>query len=139
MTAAAATPGSADLPVPADGVAPAAPAGPRPTPSPVQRGEMADLNDPGLTPPVLVTQTQPRYPPLALERRLSGTVWLRALVDETGRVADVSLVRVSAQGLDFEGAATRYVRTRVYRPATKQGVPVRVWLPIQVEFQYPHR
>jgi hypothetical protein len=41
--------------------------------------------------------------------------------------------------LSFEDAAARWVRTRVYRPATKQGVPVRVWLPIVVEFRLPDR
>ncbi len=125
-------------PVPAAPV-PAAGAEPPPTPAPVQRGALVEANDPGLTRPVLVTQTRPRYPPLALERRISGTVSLNALVDETGAVAEVSLVRASPRGLGFEDAATRYVRTRVYRPATKQGVPVRVWLPIVVEFQHPGR
>jgi TonB family protein len=100
---------------------------------------MVEANDPALTRPVLVTQTRPRYPPLALERRISGTVSLNALVDETGAVTEVSLVRASPRGLGFEDAATRYVRTRVYRPATKQGVPVRVWLPIVVEFKHPGR
>ena len=85
------------------------------------------------------TQTQPRYPPLALQRRLSGTVWLNALVDETGAVVEVSLVRASPRGLDFEGAATTWLRTRVYRPATTQGVPVRVWVPVTVEFRHPDR
>jgi protein TonB len=100
---------------------------------------MVDVNDPGITLPVPLTQTRPRYPPLALARRLSGTVWLTALVDETGAVIDVSVVRASPRGSDFEEAATRYVRTRVYRPATKEGVPVRVWLPIVVEFRLPNR
>jgi len=116
-----------------------APAEPAPTPSPVQPGAMVDVNDPGLTPPVLASQTRSRYPPLALARRLSGTVWLEALVDETGAVIDVSLVRASPQGLGFEDAAMKLVRMRVYRPATKQGVPVRVWLPIAVEFRVPGR
>jgi TonB family protein len=100
---------------------------------------MADVNDPGLTRPVPVTQTQPRYPPSALQHRLSGTVWLNALVDETGAVIEVSLVRASPRRLDFEGAATTWLRQRVYRPATTQGVPVRVWVPVVVEFRPPAR
>ena len=84
-----------------------------------------------------MTQTKPRFPPLAFERRISGTVWLKALVDETGAVVEVSFVRVSPPGLDFEGAATRWLRARVYRPATTQGVPVRVWVPVVVEFRQP--
>lgn len=134
----------ADLPVSTDGAVttapvPAAAAEPSPTPSPVERGAVVDVNDPGLTLPVPVTQTQPRYPPLALARRLSGTVWLKALVDETGAVVAVSLDRASPRGSNFEDEATSFVRTRVYRPATKQGVPVRVWLPILVEFRLSGR
>jgi TonB family protein len=150
VTALAAAPAPTDVPLPTDlpvstdaavttAPVPAPAAEPPPTPSPVPRGAMVDVNDPGLTRPVPVTQTRPRYPPLALERRLSGTVWLNALVDDTGAVIEVSLVRASPRGLGFEDAATRYVRARVYRPATKQGVPVRVWLPIVVEFRHPDR
>jgi protein TonB len=131
----------ADLPASTDAAVttapvPAAAAEPPPSPSLVQPGAMVYLNEPGLTLPVLLTQTRPRYPPVALERRLSGTVSLKALIDETGAVVEVSLIRASPKGL-FEGAATSYVRTRRYRPATLQGVPVRVWLPIVVEFRIP--
>jgi len=147
---AAAEPAPTDVPLPTDlsvstdaavstAPEPAAAPEPPPTPSPVQGGAIVDLNDPDLTRPVLVAQTRPRYPPLALARRLSGTVWVNALVDETGAVVEVSLVRASPRGLGFEDAATRYARTRVYRPATKQGVPVRVWVPLVIEFRLPGR
>ncbi len=104
-------------------------------PPPPRHGELADVNDPGLTAPVVLSQSCPPYPPVALERRLSGTVWLTALVDETGAVVEVSRVRASPRGVGFEAAATRCVLSRVYRPATKQDVPVRVRLPIRIEFQ----
>jgi TonB family protein len=87
-----------------------------------------------------VSQTRrPPYPPLAVARGVSGTVWLNALVDETGRAVEIALVRTSAPGLGFEDAAMTHVHSRAYRPATKQGVPVRVRLPITVEFQAPER
>jgi protein TonB len=95
-----------------------------------------EWNDPDLTRPAPVSATPPSYPPLAFQRRVSGTVWLRALVDENGAVAEVSVVRASPTGLGFEGAAMKSVSTRVYQPATKRGVPVRVWLPIAVEFTF---
>jgi hypothetical protein len=60
-------------------------------------------------------------------------------VDETGRVTEIALVRSSAPGLGFEDAAMRQLHSRVYRPATKQGVPVKVRLPITVEFRLPQR
>jgi protein TonB len=106
-------------------------------PPPPRRGDLVDVNDPGVTPPAIASEGRSPYPPLALERRLSGTVWLKALVDETGRVVEVALVRTSAPGLGFEDAAIALVRSRVYTPATMQGVPVRVRLPIKVEFRAP--
>ena len=95
------------------------------------------MNAPGLTAPVVVSQSCPPYPPLALERRLSGTVWLTALVDETGAVVEVSRVRTAPRGLGFEDAGTSCVLSRVYRPASKQGVPMKVRLPIRIDFQPP--
>jgi hypothetical protein len=56
-------------------------------------------------------------------------------VDETGAVVEVSRVRASPPGLGFEDMATRCVLSRVYRPARKQDVPVRVRLPVRIEFQ----
>jgi protein TonB len=98
---------------------------------------MVEANDPGLTRPVLVTQTRPRYPPLALERRLSGTVRLKALVDETGAVVEVSVVRATPRGMGFEDAAIRHVKSRRYRPATKGNVPVRVRIEVTIDFRKP--
>lgn len=106
-------------------------------PPPVERGALVDLADPGLTRPVVVAQGQPRYPPLAFQRGIEGTVVVSVLVDETGAVAEASVVRASPRGMGFEDAATRYVKSRRYQPATKGGVPVRVRLEVAVEFRKP--
>lgn len=106
-------------------------------PAPVERGALVDLADPGVTRPVVVAQGQPRYPPLALQRGIEGTVVLSVLVDETGAVAEASVARASPRGMGFEDAATRYVKSRRYQPATKGGVPVRVRLEVAVEFRRP--
>ena len=34
-------------------------------------------------------------------------------------------------------AAIDNVRKRKYRPATKEGVPVNVWVPVRVQFKLP--
>ena len=106
-------------------------------PAPVERGALVDLADPGVTRPVVVAQGQPRYPPLALQRGIEGTVVVSVLVDETGAVAEASVARASPRGMGFEDAATRYVKSRRYQPATKGGVPVRVRLEVAVEFRRP--
>jgi TonB family protein len=106
-----------------------------PTPAVVRPGTLIDLSDPGLRPPVVVEQAAARYPPGAQARGLGGSVELRALIDETGRVAEVSVVKVEPRGLGFEEEALRHARSRRYRPATKDGVAVRVWMPITVSFR----
>jgi protein TonB len=108
-----------------------------PTPAPVQRGAIVDVNDPEVTRAVLVGQTQPRYPPLALQRGIEGTVVISALVDETGAVVEVSVVRATPRGMGFEETAIRHVKSRRYRPATKGNVPVRVRIEVTIDFRKP--
>jgi serine/threonine-protein kinase len=119
---------------------------PTPTPEPVplpppvpstRPGSLVEYTDPGLTRPVVVADSKPRYPPLAEERRLDGTVELVVLVDETGAVAEVKVVTASPRGIGFEAEATRYAKSCRYRPGTKDGVPVRVRVPIVVKFPKP--
>jgi protein TonB len=98
-----------------------------------------DLNDPAVTRPVLVSETRARYPPLAQQNGIEGTVAVNALVDENGAVAEVSVVRADPRGLGFEDAAVRYVKTRRYRPATKGGVAVSVRMDVVVEFRKPRK
>ena len=112
-----------------------------PLPSPagasVTRGALVDVNDPAVTPPAPVRAPGAAYPELARQARVEGVVELRALVDENGSVIEVTLVRCSRPGYRFEAEAERATRGRKYRPATKGGVPVRVWLPIVVNFKIP--
>ncbi len=115
-------------------LAPVAPAGPATTPS-VRRGELVDITDPAVTPPVLLRQPRLAYPAIALAARADGVVEVKALVDEIGNVAEVAIVRSSRPGYRFEAEAERHARGRKYRPATKQGVAVRVWLRIVLNFK----
>jgi protein TonB len=98
-----------------------------------------DLTDPLLTRPVLVSEDRPRYPPAAQRAGIEGSVVVSAVVTETGVIGPLTVVRASPRGLGFEDEALRFVRTRRYRPATKQGVPVRVRMEMLVEFRRPAR
>ena len=94
-----------------------------------------EITDPTVTPPIAVRKPSPEYPAVARRVQMEGVVEVKALIDENGNVAQVTLVRSSRPGYQFEVAAERSVRARKYRPATKDGVPVRVWLPIVVNFK----
>jgi protein TonB len=86
------------------------------------------------SPPIGLQKPAPQYTALARTRRQEGTVVMDILVDETGHVADVRLVR-GIPGSDLDAVAMSAVRSWVYKPAEKDGVPVRVWRPEQIRFK----
>jgi protein TonB len=83
---------------------------------------------------VLLKESRASYPALALQLRVEGSVLVEALVDEKGRVIDTKVVAPSGYRVGFEEAAVRQVKTRQYRPATKDGVPVKIWVSVRVKF-----
>jgi periplasmic protein TonB len=101
-------------------VEPAAPAGP------------VEIT-PEMTPPVLVSKVQPRYPETARRARLPGVVLLEAVIDEEGNVEDVTVLRTSSPV--FNDAAVGAVRGWKYRAALQNGRPVRVYFRVRVEFE----
>jgi TonB family protein len=128
--AAAATPSPTPSPTPTPT--------PTPTPSPsVKPGTLVALSDPGVVGPVVDRQPQLSYPPIALRQRVDGVVELSVLVDEKGNVVDATVVSGSGGKAGLNEAAIENVKRRHYRPATKDGVPVRVWIPVRVRFELP--
>jgi TonB family protein len=126
---AAATPPPASLPTPA------------PTPPPPAPGSLVEIGDPALTRPTCVTCPPPQLPLIALSptyepvwRKTGGLVELAVLVDETGSVAEVKPTKGDRALVD---AAVKTVRRWRYRAAEKQGVKVKVWLTVPVQFTPP--
>jgi protein TonB len=83
----------------------------------------------------LISQTPAKYPPVARDRKIPGVVEVSALVDESGTVAEANVVRADPRKMGFEEAALAHVRSRKYRPATRDGTPVSVWVSIVVDFK----
>ena len=79
----------------------------------------------------LIRSVPPVYPSLAKTNRLNGDVILDALVDEAGKVTDVSVV--SGPTL-LRGAAMEAVRSWKYEPAQLDGRPVSMHLTVTVKF-----
>lgn len=90
---------------------------------------------PGVTPPQLVTFTKPQYPPLARKLRVTGEVVVSILVDENGAAREVRLQKGVSQNVGLNEAALDAARSARYRPATKEGVRVRMWTNLKVPFQ----
>jgi TonB family protein len=106
---------------------PAAPAAPA-----VQLGDLVQPGTPGVTPPALVSRPQPSYPPLAKQMRIEGDVVVEVLVDENGGVRDARIVKSVAQ---LDGSAMSAAKSAKFRPASKDGVRVKMWFRLNFPFR----
>lgn len=84
-----------------------------------------------ILPPARTGYVAPVYPPIAIQARSEGTVLLEAVIDETGAVRDVTVVR-SVPLLDR--AAIDAVRQWRYSPTRLNGVPVAIVMTVSVTF-----
>jgi TonB family protein len=107
---------------------------PPPTPAPVKPGSLVNVSEMGVIAPVAVQKPEPPYPEFAKRQRIGGVVELNILVDEKGNVVDTQIVAGTAGKAGLNEAAQQGVRRWKYRPATKDGVPVRTWVPVKVVF-----
>jgi TonB family protein len=114
---------------------------PAPTPTPVpavRPGTLVNLRDAGVIAPVLERAPPAFYPPVALRQKVEGTVELNVLVDERGNVTETLIISRTGGRSGLNEAAQDSVRRHKYRPATKDGVPVKVWIPVRVHFRLPN-
>jgi len=90
-------------------------------------------NTPGLISPVLVSRVEPLYPETARKLHLEGVVVLQAVIDRSGRVVNLRVVKSASELLD--AAAIAAVEKWIYRPATLNGRTVNVYLTVSVDFK----
>jgi TonB family protein len=114
-----------------------APAAPPPTIAAMKPGTLVQLSDAGVIGPVALATPALQYPPVALARRIEGRVEVSVLVDERGTVTDAKVVTGAGGKAGLSEAAMENARRRRYRAATKDGVPVKVWIPVTVNFVLP--
>ena len=116
---------------------PQRPAEPSPQPqaaSSTQAGDIVDLTA-EVERPRLTRRVAPIYPAAARRMRVRGVVRLQALVGTDGTVEELRILQIPREGLGFERAVEDAVTKWRFEPATRNGVPVRVWLPIVIPFQ----
>ena len=75
------------------------------------------------------------YPPMARLQRVEGTVLISALISETGRVLDVKVIRPIAKPVGLNEAAMQIVRQSTFSPPMKDGVRVKSWTTVPVDFK----
>jgi TonB family protein len=111
---------------------------PRPTavvppPEPqVARGDLVGPG-PGVVEPSLVAPPRVIYPSAARQQRISGRVIVLVLVNEEGRVTQARLQSGVASRTGVNEAVVDAVRQATFRPATKNGIPVKMWRTVVVD------
>jgi TonB family protein len=103
-------------------------------PPKVRAGDLVALAGDVIPPEPMYTPT-PAYPPVAERQHIEGTVLLDVLVDENGSVQDIKVLRGVKPDLGLDAAAVDAVRTWRYRPATKEGVRVKVRTTLAITFK----
>jgi len=85
-------------------------------------------------PPRPLMPIRPKYPEIAQEAGIEGTVIVQAFVDKKGRVKETSILKgIPNTGLD-EAAITAICKTR-FVPAKQRERAVGVWISIPVHFR----
>ena len=79
----------------------------------------------------LIRQVRPRYPVLAVQARIQGTVVLEATISELGSVEDLRVIEGHPLLIERALEAVRQWR---YKPTVLNGMPVRVVTRITVRF-----
>jgi protein TonB len=76
----------------------------------------------------------PVYPPRCLRLGIEGRVQVRVLVGENGRVQEATLDRSSGDASLDEAALDAVAKWR-FEAARRDGVPVRAWVRVPIEFK----
>jgi protein TonB len=84
--------------------------------------------------PTKLRHVQPIYPELALHAGVQGVVILECVLDPSGHVADVKVLKGHPL---LDEAARTAVRQWVYAPTRLNNVPVAVLLTVTVQFRIP--
>jgi periplasmic protein TonB len=96
-----------------------------------QRGDLVGPG-PGVVEPALAAALRVSYPEIARQQRVQGKVIVLVLVDENGRAAE-SRVQSGVAQPAVNDAVLAAVKNAKFRPATKNGIPVKMWRPVIVD------
>ena len=100
-----------------------------------RHGDLVPAGTPGLVPARLLRRGNVPYPPLARSQRIEGTVLVNVLVSERGQVLDVRVISGVNRPVGLNEAAIQMMRRSTFQPATKDGVRVRTWTAVPVDFK----
>jgi TonB family protein len=98
----------------------------------VSRGDLVGPG-PGVVEPALIAPPRVNYPPMARQQRIAGRVVVLVLVTEKGVVSQARVQSGIGGRSGLDGAVLGAVRSSRFRPATKNGIPVKMWRTVVVD------
>ncbi len=84
--------------------------------------------------PEMVHHEEPVYPRLAKQAGITGTVTIKALVNEEGNVIK-AIVYKSSGTTSLDEAAVKTAYKNNFKPGIQNGRPIKVWVTYEVEFK----
>ncbi len=99
-----------------------------------QPGDLVEPG-PGVIGPRVESFRPPPYSEMARRIGASGTVRVAVLVDENGQVLEARLVEGLRQRVGLDEQTLTAARRATFRAATKDGIPVKMWHELAVQFQ----
>ena len=109
---------------------------PRGLAGPTVAGDKAVLRVGGnVSPPLAIDRPPPQYTEEARKARITGVVILQTVIDETGEVQEVKVLKGQPGGLSE--AAVEAVRRWRFEPALLDGEPVAVYYNLTINFTLP--
>jgi TonB family protein len=88
----------------------------------------------GVTSPVVIRETKPKYTADAMRAKIQGVVVLSAVVLPDGTVTDVTVTRSLDQSFGLDEEAKKTAAQWRFRPGTLKGEPVAVRIQIELTF-----
>jgi TonB family protein len=98
----------------------------------VSRGDLVGPGQ-GVVEPVFVSSPRIAYPPAARQHGISGKVVVLILVNEEGTVKEAKVQQGLASKFGVNEAVLDSIRRAKFQPATKNGIPVKMWRTLVVD------
>lgn len=89
----------------------------------------------GVTPPQPLTRASGKYAPAAVHARAQGIITVECVVEPRGECGDVRVVRAFNPAFGLDAEALSAARRWRFRPGTRNAMPVRVLVRLDIEFR----
>jgi TonB family protein len=93
-----------------------------------------DRKGAGLVMPRLLREVKPAYTADAMRERITGAVWLEAVVREDGTIGDIEVIRSLDPHFGLDNEALRALRQWRFAAGSKDGKPVPVVVTVELTF-----